>query len=63
MTLSKQQRHNDLDRYWMETVSFFLSSKCFVSEAKALYLNYLCIVLTLLYLTCFAAVVFNWRVF
>lgn len=21
MTLSKQQRHNDLDRYWMETVS------------------------------------------
>lgn len=28
MTLSKQQRHNDLDRYWMETVScgvFFFS--------------------------------------
>lgn len=21
MTLSKQQRHNDLDRFWMETVS------------------------------------------
>lgn len=20
MTLNKQQRHNDLDRYWMETV-------------------------------------------
>ncbi|XP_060728317.1 eukaryotic translation initiation factor 4E family member 1c isoform X1 [Tachysurus vachellii] len=44
MTLSKQQRHNDLDRYWMETVSL-----PFFSEAKALYLHYLCSVLMLLY--------------
>ncbi|XP_077053275.1 eukaryotic translation initiation factor 4E family member 1c isoform X1 [Siphateles boraxobius] len=28
MTLSKQQRHNDLDRYWMETVCVFLFSFC-----------------------------------
>ncbi len=24
MTLGKQQRHNDLDRYWMETVRLWL---------------------------------------
>lgn len=30
MTLSKQQRHNDLDRYWMETVRVFLFSHGFV---------------------------------
>lgn len=36
MTLNKQQRHNDLDRYWMETVSFF-----FFFEVFSLYINYL----------------------
>ncbi|XP_034041238.1 eukaryotic translation initiation factor 4E family member 1c isoform X1 [Thalassophryne amazonica] len=28
MTLTKQQRHNDLDRYWMETVSLQLHYRC-----------------------------------
>lgn len=28
MTLNKQQRHNDLDRYWMETVVGVFPSSC-----------------------------------
>lgn len=43
MTLSKQQRHNDLDRYWMETVCIFYA------ESKAPSPDNLYIVLMLLY--------------
>lgn len=32
MTLSKQQRHNDLDRYWMETVRLHSAMCIFIEQ-------------------------------
>lgn len=67
ITLSKQQRHNDLDRYWMETVSCVVPPppirSIFLLQGKALYLAYLSICLNVALSVCFAAVVFSWGVF
>lgn len=59
MTLSKQQRHNDLDRYWMETVrlTFLLTFSHGLLDSSVCD----CQLHTDLSVV-FAAVVFNWRV-